>query len=207
MAFYNRACNQKASHRLTGLDCPTEQPQPDTLPKTSYKSPLALAMWTPWVFSPAPHELSKNKLTRIDNARNHQYGDNFKPKPCTRAQSMILGTRTQSQLETLTLSLLHTNIGRPLLRAHETLLQHPLVSGSAVQSKSPYQPKDKRQPISLPHHGWAMGYLSRGFWRLSTVSLRHHTIPMQICINQMFLSISMNSFTEVACFMYIGISF
>ena len=38
--------------------------------------------------------LLQNDLTKIYNARNHTYGDNFKLKRCTCAQSMALGTRT-----------------------------------------------------------------------------------------------------------------
>ena len=46
-------------------------------------------------------ELSKIILQKIHNARNRIYGENFKLKLCTCAQSMDLGTCTKFQLEIL----------------------------------------------------------------------------------------------------------
>ena len=43
----------------------------------------------------------QNNLAKIYSARNHIYGENFKPKLCTCAQSMALGTRTKFRLEIL----------------------------------------------------------------------------------------------------------
>ena len=43
----------------------------------------------------------QNNLVKIHNTRNHIYGDNFKLKLCTCAQSMALGTRAKFQLEIL----------------------------------------------------------------------------------------------------------
>ena len=40
----------------------------------------------------------ENNLAKICNARNHIYGENFKLKLCTYAQSMALSTRTKFQL-------------------------------------------------------------------------------------------------------------
>ena len=41
----------------------------------------------------------QNKIAKIYSARNHIIGENFKPKLCTCAQSMALGTRTKFRLE------------------------------------------------------------------------------------------------------------
>ena len=52
----------------------------------------------------------QNNLTKIHNTRNHIYGENFKLKLCTCAQSHALGTRTKFQLEILitsTISAIH----------------------------------------------------------------------------------------------------
>ena len=46
----------------------------------------------------------QNNLVKIHNAGYHIYGENFKLKLCTSAQSMALGTHTKSQLEILTRS-------------------------------------------------------------------------------------------------------
>ena len=43
----------------------------------------------------------QNNLAKIYNTRNDIYGENFKLKLCTCAQSMALGTRTKFQLEIL----------------------------------------------------------------------------------------------------------
>ena len=43
----------------------------------------------------------QNNLAKIYNARNDIYGENFKLKLCTCAQSMALGTRAKFQLEIL----------------------------------------------------------------------------------------------------------
>ena len=43
----------------------------------------------------------QNNLAKIYNANNNIYGENFKLKLCTCAQSMALGTRTKFQLEIL----------------------------------------------------------------------------------------------------------
>ena len=43
----------------------------------------------------------QNNLAKIYSARNHIYGEKFKPKLCTCAQSMALGTRTKFRLEIL----------------------------------------------------------------------------------------------------------
>ena len=43
----------------------------------------------------------QNNLAKIYNASNHIYGENFKLKLCTCAQSMALGTRTKFQFEML----------------------------------------------------------------------------------------------------------
>ena len=51
-----------------------------------------------------------NNLAKIPNTGNHIYGENFKLKLCTCAQSMALGTRTKFQLEILirtTISAIH----------------------------------------------------------------------------------------------------
>ena len=44
----------------------------------------------------------QNNLTKIHNARNQIYGENFKLKICTCAQTMALGTRAKFQLDILT---------------------------------------------------------------------------------------------------------
>ena len=52
----------------------------------------------------------QNNLAKIHNARNHIYGENFKLKLCTCAQSIALGSRTKFQLEILiksTISVIH----------------------------------------------------------------------------------------------------
>ena len=52
----------------------------------------------------------QNNLTKIHNARYRMYGENFKLKHCSCAQSMALGTRTKFQLEiliTITISTIH----------------------------------------------------------------------------------------------------
>ena len=52
----------------------------------------------------------QNNLTKKHNTRNHIYGENFKLKLCTCAQSMALGTRTKFQLDiiiTSTISEIH----------------------------------------------------------------------------------------------------
>ena len=52
----------------------------------------------------------KNNLSKIQNIRNHIYGDNFKLKLCACAQSIALGTRTKFQLEiriTIPISTIH----------------------------------------------------------------------------------------------------
>ena len=52
----------------------------------------------------------QNNLAKIHNARDHLYGENFKLKLCTCAQSMALGTHTKFQLEILirsTVSAIH----------------------------------------------------------------------------------------------------
>ena len=52
----------------------------------------------------------QNNLAKIHNTRNHIYGENFKLKLCTCAQSMALCTRTKFQLEILvtsTISAIH----------------------------------------------------------------------------------------------------
>ena len=52
----------------------------------------------------------QNNLAKIHNARNHHYGENFKLKLCTCAQSIALGSRTKFQLEILiksTISVIH----------------------------------------------------------------------------------------------------
>ena len=41
----------------------------------------------------------QNNLAKLYNARNHIYGENFRLKLCTCAQSMALGTRTKFQLD------------------------------------------------------------------------------------------------------------
>ena len=43
----------------------------------------------------------QNNFAKIYNASNHMYGENFKLKLCTCAQSMALGTRTKFQIEML----------------------------------------------------------------------------------------------------------
>ena len=55
--------------------------------------------------SPTPHELSKNKPTKLYKARNHPFDGKLKPKSYVRAQSMPLGTYTKFQLETFTRSM------------------------------------------------------------------------------------------------------
>ena len=52
----------------------------------------------------------ENKLSKICNAFNHIYGDNFELKHCMCAQSMALGTHTKFQLEIpkSTISAIHT---------------------------------------------------------------------------------------------------
>ena len=52
----------------------------------------------------------QNNLLKIDNTRNDIYGENFKLKLCTCAQSMALGTSIKFQLEILitsTISAIH----------------------------------------------------------------------------------------------------
>ena len=50
----------------------------------------------------------QNNLAKMYSSRNHIYGENFKLKLCTCAQSMALGTRTKFQLEILTRSTIST---------------------------------------------------------------------------------------------------
>ena len=48
----------------------------------------------------------QNNLAKIHNARNHFYGENFKLKIRTCAQSMALGTHSKFQLEVLIRSMI-----------------------------------------------------------------------------------------------------
>ena len=48
----------------------------------------------------------QNNLTKLYNARNHFYGENFKLKLCMCAQSIALDTHTKLQLEILTRSMI-----------------------------------------------------------------------------------------------------
>ena len=65
----------------------------------------------------------QNNLTKIHNARNHIYGENFKLKLCTCTQSMDLGTCTKFQLEIL----IRGTISAISWRARETLVKQPPV--------------------------------------------------------------------------------
>ena len=68
----------------------------------------------------------QNNLAKIHNTGNHIYGENFKLKLCTCAQSHALGTRTKFQLEILirtTISAIHKfqeNILESLRNVSET---------------------------------------------------------------------------------------
>ena len=81
----------------------------------------------------------QNNLAKIHNARNHFYGENFKLKICTCAQSMALGTHTKFQLEILirsTISAIHKfwkNILESSRNASETT---PYMVSMVVSEKS-----------------------------------------------------------------------
>ena len=71
---------------------------------------LTVAQWHHGVASLTFRELSKMIPRKIYNTRNDIYGENFKLKICTCAQSMALDTRTKCQLEILigsTISAIH----------------------------------------------------------------------------------------------------
>ena len=68
-----------------------------------------------------------NNLTKIHNTRNHIYGDNFKLKLCTCAQSMACAHVQSFSLTfaSQVLFLKYTNSERIFWRARETLVKHP----------------------------------------------------------------------------------
>ena len=71
----------------------------------------------------------QNNLAKIYNASIHIYGENFKLKLCTCAQSMALGSRTKFLLEILSRGtfLQYTNFERIFQRARETMVKQPPV--------------------------------------------------------------------------------
>ena len=73
----------------------------------------------------------QNDLAKIYNASNHIYGENFKLKRCTCAQSMALGTRTKFQLEML--------IGSAISATHK-FRENILESSRNVSETTPWCP-------------------------------------------------------------------
>ena len=67
--------------------------------QTWQKSALGLQGYEPGGCFTNVSRAFQNNLAKIYNASNQIYGDNFKLKLCTCAQSMALGTRTKFQLE------------------------------------------------------------------------------------------------------------
>ena len=70
------------------------------LPQLSYGQHLTRSQASGGCFTNVSRAL-QNNLAKIYNARNHIYGENFKLKLCTCAQSMALGTSANFQLEIL----------------------------------------------------------------------------------------------------------
>ena len=89
-------------------------------------SSLILA-WTGGCFTNVPRAL-QNNLAKINHAGNHIYGENFKLKLCTGAQSVALGTRTKFQREILT---------RSMISAIHTFRENVLESSRNVSETTP----------------------------------------------------------------------
>ena len=83
----------------------------------------------------------QNNLAKIYNASNHIYGENFKLKLCTCAQSMALGTRTKLQFEML--------IGSAISATHK-FRENILESSQNVSETTPWYLRVSR---SKDEHG------------------------------------------------------
>ena len=121
-------------------------------------------------------QVLQNNLSKIYQARIHIYGENFKLKLYTCAQSMALGTRTNFQLEILmqnTNSAIH-KFQRIFWRACETLVKHPpgtshqavlsthshneycLVDKPFIRTNMDQEPSSITEPLRVKRTGYAI---------------------------------------------------
>ena len=113
--LYRRRSKKTSKFRVTGL-CAGNSPVTGEFPAQMASNAENVPIWwrhhermkngmrvntllASWGWFTNVSQALQSNLTNIYNARNHSYGENFKLKHCTYAQSMALGTRTKVQLE------------------------------------------------------------------------------------------------------------
>ena len=138
----------------------------------------------------------QNNLSKINNAINHIYGENFKLKLYTCVQSMALGTCTKFQFEILTrsmISAIHTFWENILESSQNVSETTPRYLSSLVHIQGVYLPSHM---TSIPSKHFAVtkirGHIVLRFGRLFSRCLTNYMDYMDLAVHWLRKAIKLN---------------